>query len=68
MIDESYLICPNCREKRQILGRIMTNGAVLVLRFHSGTTLIQSQSLSIGCSCGFTFDISGTAVVGTRIA
>lgn len=63
----TLLICPNCAHtaKPQILGRLLTNGDLLVLRFHSGTTLIHSEQYSLQCSCGFMYQIMGTTIQGT---
>ena len=63
----SLLYCENCRysDKPQILGRLLDTGELLVLRFHSGTTLLISDHYQLSCGCGFTFMISGTTVQGT---
>ena len=52
-------------DKPQVLGRLLTNGDLLVLRFHSGTTLLHSDKYVLGCGCGFQYTISGTVVTGT---
>lgn len=52
-------------DKPQVLGRLMDNGSLLVLRFHSGTTVLQSTSYVLSCGCGFTYSIMGTVVTGT---
>ena len=65
----SLLYCENCRhsDKPQVLGRILDTGELLVLRFHSGTTLLKSDQYQLSCGCGFTYIISGTVVVGTTM-
>lgn len=65
----SLLYCPNCQfsTKPQVLGRLLTNGDLLVLRFHSGTTLLHSNKYVISCGCGFLYEIQGTTVMGTSI-
>jgi hypothetical protein len=59
--------CPNCVRtgKRQILGRVLNTGELLVLRFHHGTTLISTQPnpIILRCGCSYGFTISGTVVV-----
>lgn len=66
-MDGTLLACPNCARsaKPQILGRLMTNGDLLVLRFHSGTTLLHSERYSLQCGCGFVYQIMGTTIEGT---
>ena len=61
--------CPRCAElgKKQILGRVLTNGDLLVLRFHHGTTIIHANDYSLVCGCGYVFDISGTVVTQMNI-
>jgi len=54
-------------EKPQVLGRILENGDLLVLRFHSGTTIIHSDTYELQCGCGFRYQIQGTTIVGTSI-
>ena len=63
----SLLYCDNCRHtsKPQILGRLLETGELLILRFHSGTTLLKTNQYQLSCGCGYTIMISGTAVVGT---
>lgn len=51
--------------KPQILGRLLDNGDLLVLRFHQGTTVIHGHDKECSCGCGFTYQISGTVVMGT---
>ena len=66
-MDGTLLTCPHCAlsTKPQILGRLLTNGDLLVLRFHSGTTIIHAKQYNLQCSCGFMFMISGTVISGT---
>jgi hypothetical protein len=65
MIDGQLLSCPNCLQigKKQILGKILTNGDFLVLRFHHGTTLIKGTVYTISCGCGWLANISQGTVV-----
>lgn len=58
------LSCPNCETlgKKQILGKVLDTGDLLVLRFHHGTTLFRTTQYSLICGCGYGFDISGTVV------
>lgn len=62
--DGQLIECPVCNRlgKKQILGRVLTNGDLLVLRFHHGTTIIRNTEYQLVCGCGFVFDISGTLV------
>jgi hypothetical protein len=53
--------------KPQVLGRILDNGDLLILRFHSGTTLLHAEHYELSCGCGFMYAISGTVVVGTQV-
>lgn len=57
--------CPNCVRtgKRQILGRLLENGDLLVLRFHHGTTIIRSTKHELICGCETGFTIEGTVVL-----
>ena len=51
--------------KPQVLGRLLDNGDLLVLRFHQGTTVIRGEHKECACGCGFTIRIEGTAIIGT---
>lgn len=65
MNDNGFLVeCPQCAKlgKKQILGRVMPTGELLVLRFHHGTTLLSATEYNLKCGCGFTWNISGTVV------
>ncbi len=57
--------CPRCvlSGKKQILGRVLDNGDLVVLRFHHGTTLLRAIEYSLICGCGYQFNISGTVVL-----
>ena len=61
------LYCPDCShtDKPQVLGRLLDSGEFLILRFHSGTTLLHSDTYEITCGCGFTYEIAGTTIIGT---
>ena len=52
-------------DKPQILGRLLDNGDLLVLRFHSGTTVLHSDEYNLQCGCGFLYHIEGTTITGT---
>jgi len=55
-------------DKPQVLGRLLTNGDLLVLRFHSGTTVLHCNHYELYCGCGFFYHIDciqGSATVGT---
>ena len=70
-MNDGFLVeCPNCAKlgKKQILGRVMSTGDLLVLRFHHGTTLLRSTNYELICGCGFVFDISGTIVNSAQMA
>ena len=62
----TLLECQNCAKtgKRQILGRVLNSGELLVLRFHHGTTLISTDQapLKLVCGCEYGFTIMGTVV------
>ena len=64
MNEGSLIECPDCADKgiKQILGRVMPTGEMLVLRFHHGTTILRAPSYQLVCGCGFTWNISGTVV------
>lgn len=61
--------CPNCVRtgKRQILGRVLDDGDLLVLRFHHGTTIIRSPRHELICGCGYGFTISFGTVIEQNI-
>lgn len=64
------LYCPVCQSekgKHPVLGRLLINGGVLVMRYHSGTTILNAPNITIGCGCGFCYYLSGTVVEGTAI-
>lgn len=67
MNPNGLLPCPICAltPKPQILGRVLPNGDLLVLRFHSGTTILHGDHLSVGCGCGYTVFLQGTVIEGT---
>jgi hypothetical protein len=58
------IACPICASKgiKQILGKVLDNGNLIVLRFHHGTTIVTAEKYSIVCGCGQTFNVSGTVV------
>lgn len=63
--DGQLVECPNCQRsgKRQILGRVLNSGQLLVLRFHHGTTLISTTApLQLVCGCEYGFTIMGTVI------
>lgn len=66
-MDGQLLVCPHCApgEKHLVLGRLLTNGDMMILRFHSGTTILHADHYNLSCGCGFTFQIQGTVVTGT---
>jgi hypothetical protein len=66
-IDGTLLYCQtyNHPNKPQVLGRLLNNGDLLVLRFHSGTTILHSDRYSLECGCGFCYKIQGTIITGT---
>ena len=63
------LECPECAKegKKQILGRLMTNGDMLVLRFHHGTTILRASEYQLVCGCGYTYNIQGTIASSVSI-
>jgi len=68
MISEGTLLyCPICQftQKPQILGRLLSTGELLILRFHSGTSLLKCESYSLSCGCGFAFLIHQGSIAGT---
>lgn len=66
-MDGTLLYCPNCQysPKPQVLGRLLSNGDLMILRFHSGTTVLHSEHYDLRCGCGFTYSIDGTVILGT---
>lgn len=68
--DGTLLYCPLCKTeqgKHLVLGKIMPDGSFFVLRFHSGTTLLNSAHLTVSCGCGYSYYLSGTHIEGTAI-
>jgi len=71
----TLLDCPICRITPnkdgdihpQFLGRLLPNGEVMILRFGSKFTIIQSPSITLSCSCGFSYYIQGTHIEGTAM-
>lgn len=61
MIEGQLVICPNCAliGKKQVLGKVLANGDLLVLRFHHGTTIVRAVEFSIVCGCGYSHSVSG---------
>lgn len=57
--------CPDCARigKKQVLGNILPGGQFLVLRFHHGTTIVESTQYKIVCGCGFYLQVSQGTVV-----
>lgn len=70
--DGTLLYCQtyNHPDKPQVLGRLLSNGDLLVLRFHSGTTILHSEHYHVDCVCGFCYHIdkvNGTVTMGTEM-
>ena len=73
MVDGSLLYCPNCattprpngRIFPQVLGAILSNGDIKIIRNHAGTTILHASEHIVSCACGFTYHLQGTAVMGT---
>jgi len=68
MMSNGFLVeCSNCLKvgKKQILGRVMDNGDLLVLRFHHGTTLLRAEEYKLICGCGYELSIAGTVILQT---
>ena len=63
----SLLYCLHCMggQKPQVLGRLLDNGDLLILRFHQGTTLLHAEHITLSCGCGFSYLINGTIISGT---
>lgn len=63
----TLLYCAICKytEKPQILGRLLQDGNLLILRFHSGTSLLKCDDYQLSCSCGFAFLIHQGSIAGT---
>lgn len=64
MNEGTLVACPVCERagKKQILGRVLDDGDLIVLRFHHGTTRLRAPEYNLMCGCGFSFNISGTVV------
>jgi hypothetical protein len=64
MNEGTLISCPNCANlgKKQILGRVLDNGDLIVLRFHHGTTICRSENYTLACGCGFAVSIAGTSI------
>lgn len=52
---KNLVICPVCllQGKRNVLAELTPKG-VTILRFHNGSTTINSTNFTISCSCGET--------------
>jgi len=62
----TLITCPICRDKKPVLGRLTESGEFIVLRFHHGTTIINSKEYSVLCGCGYTLNVAnGTIVTNT---
>lgn len=63
-MNNNLVSCPECAKvgKKQVLGRVMDGGEFMVLRFHHGTTIIQSQQYEIVCGCGFKVAVTNGVV------
>ena len=62
----TLLYCPICNltQKPQVLGRMLSDG-LLILRFHSGTSLLKCNDYQLSCGCGFAFLIHQGSIAGT---
>ena len=69
MTDKRLIECPDCQRmgKKQILGSMLDNGDLLVLRFHHGTTLVRAPKLELICGCGYIFNFSEGTIVPQQI-
>jgi hypothetical protein len=56
-MNNGLLICPECetRNQKRILGSVDEAGGLHIKRglYEGGTTVIQSNNMTIICSCGF---------------
>ncbi len=53
-VKKNLIMCPRClaEGKRQILGEIDEKGRFIVLRFHTGSTVFESNNFTVRCACG----------------
>lgn len=68
--DKNLLYCPICKSehgKHLVLGEIRPDGSFFVMRFHSGTTLLNAPHLTVSCGCGFSYYLTGTTIEGTAM-
>lgn len=59
------LLCLDCQTKgfKQILARVTDNGAILIMRYRHGTTVITSPSMTIQCGCGYALHYTAGTVI-----
>lgn len=70
LLNGGLIQCPDCEKtgKKQILGKMTQDGEFMVLRFHHGTTLVESQQYNIKCGCGWSMAVNqGTIVAQMNI-
>lgn len=59
---ECYKVNKRGERRDQILGRVLDDGRLMVMRFVDGTTIVSSQTYQLICGCEYGFTISGTVV------
>ena len=70
MNNNTLLSCPLCTSvngKHPVLGKILNDGAIVIMRYHTGTTVLRGPHLSVSCGCGYSLFYSGTALEGTAL-
>lgn len=52
---KNLIQCPNCKKagKKEILAEVDSSGRAIVLRFHQGSTIFESNEYLLRCRCGY---------------
>lgn len=59
---DCYKINKRGEHAKQMLGRVLEDGNLMIMRFKDGTTVVNAESYQLVCGCGHGYTVMGTVV------